>query len=310
MLHVAVLPGMRWSLVAAALVVIGCSDALTRDDAGLPSGASGAAGGLGGDGRASNCQAGGTGGAVSIRTCVGEAVGCDVDVGMYLPPQGSCTIENTACRGHACVNSNKIDEWDYDWASLCCDGQWLTLWPEALSSLTTPPACPKPLAPGDRFRCGDAGLTCVAGQSACVERVDQRTSSSQFACVPLCEAGDCSCFCPSAEGCTFNCQQSGACPLDPPDQACPLDRCSCGVGFDAVGAIHQPGTVQLTCTTEAKPQVGCTAGDDCLCAAAAPRSFAYNCSGSGPPDADCIMAPLTSIGPACGVDSEVFCCAR
>jgi len=298
---------IRPSLLMALLAADACSGSSgPQKGTGGASGSSGSQGGTGGA-SVTNCSVAGTGG--GPRVCTGTVDGCSVNAA-YEPPTGACDVEGAACRGHLCVNSYKIDEFDSDWATLCCGGQWIPIWQDALTSLSNPPTCPRPLVPGDPFRCGDGGLTCVTGQSACVERVDPITLKSQFSCASLCAAGDCSCFCPSSDGCTFNCQQSGSCPLDPSDQACPEDRCTCGLGDDTVGVKPQPGTVHLVCTTAARLQTGCKRDNDCLCASSAPRSFAYYCAGSGPPAADCVMAPLTGAGAICGVDTEYFCCPR
>ena len=315
--------GTRWLLVAAPVVFFGCSDALTRNDGGTTGGVSGTggttggvsgtggttggvsgtggSGGAGGVGPASNCQPGGAGGTSSRRYCVTQnASSCNVNVGIFSPPQGACDVENAACRGHVCANDGKIDEFEGDWASLCCGGQWLAIPPDALKSVSSPPACPTPIRPGDSFPCGDAGLSCVAGETYCARLVDQTTSSSQYSCEPLCSAGDCSCLCQpvaGVEGCYV------------PSQTCPGDSdCSCGPGVDALG-VRQPGAVLLTCRPPHSPQIGCTRGDDCFCNGSGSHRFAYFREGAGPPRTDCVT-PSSTVGSACGVETRDYCCTN
>jgi hypothetical protein len=122
-----------------------------------------------------------------------------------------------------------------DWAALCCDGEWKRITAPADGGT---PSCPEPVKPGDEFTCVGAEQSCVAAESACLEHTQAPAFASIWSCEPLCDAGDCSCFCDPDD--------SGACGFDPPDKVCPADFCYCDMAYDELG-LPAAGTVAVRC---------------------------------------------------------------
>jgi hypothetical protein len=209
------------------------------------------------------------------------------------PPLGACPNPGEYCSGRLCYD----DHSGANWEALCCDGQWLSISTDALGADGGVPSCPKAIAPGDAFPCGNGGLTCVAGQTYC--RTTSRAGSSQveYSCEALCSAGDCSCLCPGGTPCN----------VDPPDKLCADDSCQCDVGRDSLG-VRQPATTVLTCSYGPRPLYACV--HSCVTdACAPPLSAVYRCEGAGPPSADCMPSFTTMVsGPWCGAQTTYYCC--
>jgi hypothetical protein len=255
-------------------------------------------GGVSGGGASGGCMNGGGGvsdGGVSGNGGTGTPMGGFG--GRCLPGgngnlTGACTSEGSLCAGTVCHD----EESGSSYASLCCNGQWLAINPDAVLPDGGAPACPTSIGPGDPFPCGTAGLTCVAGQSYCLNRY-AGNSPAEASCQPLCAAGDCSCFCASADGCTF----------DPPDKQCPQDTCTCGAAYDALG-LPQAATVGVTCSYEFRPQLGCSRQTDYdnTCQAFSGKA-AYVCWGTDTPCPSCVRNSGVD-GSSCGIHSAAYCC--
>jgi hypothetical protein len=310
-------------LIAGASLFAACSDTLTPGNSGT-AGGGGVAGIAGTGGGAGTGGSSGTGGGSGSSN--GDGNGCGAAGGISgiagsfggaggtrcipnMPacatagatggqggdgPTGACSVEGQLCAGRTCSDGTN----GYDWATLCCDGSWLSINPKAVDADGGVPACLKPLAPGEPFACGPSGLTCIAGQAYCRTKYPPDSRQPEYSCEPLCSSGNCSCWCSGTGGCV----------TDPPDEVCAADTCSCGPVVDALGVPQRAGVV-LTCNYVHRPRFDCQRICDSTSACDAPRSALYQCEGVGPPPRDCGPARIAS-GLSCGAQTNYYCCAN
>ena len=258
-----------------------CSGSLGDKDAGSIS--------VGGTGGAQSDAAIGTGGAGLDDAGVptgsgGSSAVCPSGEGAPAP-FGPCAAEGVVRSGWVCYADGTV----VNWTAICCSGVWENVAP---SPDAGPISCPT-LRPGDRFACGSAGLTCVAGQTYCYERNDPDTKENLVSCEPLCAAGDCTCFCGDPVSCSFR----------PPDAICQSDWCRCEPPR-ASNSLLQPGGVHLSCSRDRAATQQCTHTAD-ACNEDAGTVYRCETNGGSPPDSSCA---LRQYGLVCDTLWIEYCC--
>jgi hypothetical protein len=153
------------------------------------------------------------------------------------------------------------------------------------------PTCPVPRMPGTPFPCGDGGLTCTAGESACRTSFDQRTGATEHACSDLCPAADCSCYC--------EVDSFGGCGFDPPDAESPEDGCTCGPDLGTVNVVcaYYGPTIPEVC--ERDPE------SDSQCPNADIRGTVYRCVSL---PGDTMAAPRLPCDLLVGINETIWWC--
>jgi hypothetical protein len=279
--------GVRIGLAVAALAFAACSKGSLMPD-GVVTGAGGAgAAGTGGQGGGAGITT--VSGTAGTPSCTAADVHVKCDANVQLPggwPIGQpCSVTGAHCEGFTCNDSFSGS----DWKASCCAGYWYA----------TSDKCPDRARPGDPFVCGRStdNLGCVAGQSYCSYANEDRTTDSSYACKPLCAAGDCTCFCDKADGCTFA----------PPGSTCPADTCECGEAATAPG-IPIPGTVSVWCRYLASGTSVCFPAPllDSQCGG---LSRAFLCEGPARDrGAGCVQLPDSLTAVSCGSEVHYYCC--
>jgi hypothetical protein len=280
--------------VAGALAFAACSKGTLTPDGGAGAGAGGAgtigtgqagAGeGGAGEGAAAGTGEAGSGGAPGC-TPASEHTICTPDAGAppAAPFEGSpCTIEGARCEGFACRDPSSGSAW----VSTCCAGRWR---PSYVGT------CPVPPATGEPFACGTS-VGCPVGQSYCSLSNEDRTRESFASCEPLCAAGDCTCFCDGAEGCTFR----------PPGSSCAGDTCRCSTITGASG-LPVVGAIQVECRYVVPTAPSCYV-DGRLSGECPPGQRAMSCT--GPPALGTLCTPLPDavVTGSCGTEVRYYCC--
>jgi hypothetical protein len=190
-----------------------------------------------------------------------------------------CTVEGARCSGIRC-----FDWGNTQFVTTCCAGQW---------RVGFGGHCP---GPGDPFPC-TGNLSCAIGQSYCLSANADRSDSIVSSCQPSCAAGDCSCFCDGAEGCTFK----------PPGSTCPADICRCRTEVAGTN-FAVPGAIAMSCEYLIPGSGRCYA-DPSVDARCGGLRYAMLCTGGtdGLPDG---CTPLANAGStaSCGGPLDYYCC--
>jgi hypothetical protein len=283
----AALRASTWVL-ASTLAILACggessnlgSDA--ADDAG--GGRSGASTQRGG----SSTGAVGATGATSSQYCNPIPGVCTLGgtLSTYTRPVGNpCDIEGNVCQGTYCNDVYSASSYKV----ACCGGKWST----DIVTQNGVETCRRPLVAGDPYACPfDVEAMCSVGETHCSEERRFGVEDVTTACLPLCAASDCSCFCTPdvTGGCSFE---------DEPGSGL-KGFCSCS-WVKAPVLQGELGSIQVVCELVTAPEPGTCEPYPDLDVACADLGIGTVCADSVQPGEGCV--PMGSAGDVYG-----YCC--